>query len=111
MDSGPAPRGASRNDGQSDPSGQRLNFRLLCDELTRRGRINRISRSRAFVEETSMIPTLKRLSGAAIALSLAAACPAFGQQLELKVMAPAAPGGGWDQTARAMQQALVAAKI
>ena len=58
-----------------------------------------------------MIPTLKRLSGAAIALTLAAACPAFGQQLELKVMAPAAPGGGWDQTARAMQQALVAAKI
>ena len=26
-------------------------------------------------------------------------------------MAPAAPGGGWDQTARSMQQALVAAKI
>jgi len=29
-------------------------------------------------------------------------------QTELKVMAPAAPGGGWDQTARSMQQALVA---
>lgn len=26
-------------------------------------------------------------------------------------MAPAAPGGGWDQTARSMQQALVAAGI
>ena len=26
-------------------------------------------------------------------------------------MAPAAPGGGWDQTARSMQQALVAAKL
>jgi putative tricarboxylic transport membrane protein len=26
---------------------------------------------------------------------------------ELRIMAPAAPGGGWDQTARAMQQALV----
>ena len=26
-------------------------------------------------------------------------------------MAPAAPGGGWDQTARAMQQALTAEKI
>jgi putative tricarboxylic transport membrane protein len=29
-------------------------------------------------------------------------------QSELKIMAPAAPGGGWDQTARSMQQALVA---
>jgi putative tricarboxylic transport membrane protein len=29
-------------------------------------------------------------------------------QTDLKIMAPAAPGGGWDQTARAMQQALVA---
>ncbi|MFZ5733613.1 MAG: Bug family tripartite tricarboxylate transporter substrate binding protein [Pseudomonadota bacterium] len=33
------------------------------------------------------------------------------QQLELKLMAPAAPGGGWDQTARAMQQALTASSI
>jgi putative tricarboxylic transport membrane protein len=33
------------------------------------------------------------------------------QQLELKLMAPAAPGGGWDQTARAMQQALTASGI
>src|ERR671916_447383 len=27
-------------------------------------------------------------------------------QMELKILAPAAPGGGWDQTARSMQQAL-----
>jgi putative tricarboxylic transport membrane protein len=27
-------------------------------------------------------------------------------QMELKIIAPAAPGGGWDQTARSMQQAL-----
>jgi putative tricarboxylic transport membrane protein len=32
-------------------------------------------------------------------------------QTDLKIMAPAAPGGGWDQTARAMQQALVAAGL
>jgi putative tricarboxylic transport membrane protein len=32
-------------------------------------------------------------------------------QTDLKIMAPAAPGGGWDQTARAMQQALVATKL
>jgi putative tricarboxylic transport membrane protein len=29
-------------------------------------------------------------------------------QMELKIMAPAGPGGGWDQTARSMQQALTA---
>lgn len=32
-------------------------------------------------------------------------------QLELKIMAPAAPGGGWDGTARSMQQALTASGI
>jgi len=31
--------------------------------------------------------------------------------MELKIMAPAAPGGGWDQTARSMQQVLIAAGI
>src|SRR5215204_218606 len=58
-----------------------------------------------------MIPFHTRLFGAAVALTLAAGSPALSQQLELKIMAPAAPGGGWDQTARSMQQALVAAKI
>src|SRR5215211_100528 len=58
-----------------------------------------------------MIPFHTRLFGAAVSLTLGAATPALSQQLELKIMAPAAPGGGWDQTARAMQQALVAAKI
>jgi putative tricarboxylic transport membrane protein len=53
----------------------------------------------------------RRLFGAVVALTLTAAGPSLAQQLELKVMAPAAPGGGWDQTARSMQQALVAAKI
>jgi putative tricarboxylic transport membrane protein len=32
-------------------------------------------------------------------------------QMEVKIIAPAAPGGGWDQTARSMQQALVAEKL
>src|SRR5262245_23879443 len=31
--------------------------------------------------------------------------------MELKIMAPAAPGGGWDQTARSIQQAMVTEKI
>jgi putative tricarboxylic transport membrane protein len=32
-------------------------------------------------------------------------------QAELKLLAPAAPGGGWDQTARSMQQALTQAGL
>jgi putative tricarboxylic transport membrane protein len=32
-------------------------------------------------------------------------------QTELKIVAPAAPGGGWDQTARSMQQALMTSGI
>ena len=32
-------------------------------------------------------------------------------QMALKIVAPAAPGGGWDQTARSIQQALVAEKL
>jgi putative tricarboxylic transport membrane protein len=39
----------------------------------------------------------------ALAASSASAQPRFA---ELKIIAPAAPGGGWDQTARVMQQAL-----
>ncbi len=58
-----------------------------------------------------MIPFHTRLFGAVGAIVLAASAPALAQQLELKVMAPAAPGGGWDQTARAMQQALVASGV
>jgi putative tricarboxylic transport membrane protein len=57
----------------------------------------------AAVEET-----MRRLVLAATAVLFA--LPAFAQT-ELKIMAPAAPGGGWDQTARAMQQALTAEKI
>lgn len=41
------------------------------------------------------------LAGGGLMLGAAA------QAQDLKIMAPAAPGGGWDQTARAMQQALV----
>ncbi len=38
--------------------------------------------------------------------------PALAQApMEIKLMAPAAPGGGWDQTARSMQQVLVAAGL
>ena len=45
------------------------------------------------------------------ATALAALATPASAQTELKIMAPAAPGGGWDQTARAMQQALTAEKL
>jgi putative tricarboxylic transport membrane protein len=52
------------------------------------------------------------MRAAALATALAVGCAnAALAQMELKIMAPAAPGGGWDQTARSMQQALVAEKI
>lgn len=41
-------------------------------------------------------------------LSAALALPLAAQAAEYTIMAPAAPGGGWDQTARAMQEALTA---
>jgi putative tricarboxylic transport membrane protein len=50
-------------------------------------------------------------SGAiAVALATALATPAAAQ-MELKIIAPAAPGGGWDQTARSLQQAMTAEKL
>ena len=52
---------------------------------------------------------LKR--GAIATIALAGLTTAAFAQMELKIMAPAAPGGGWDGTARSMQQALTAAGI
>ncbi len=57
-----------------------------------------------------MIPSRRltqRLVGAAAALVCGGALAQAPVQ-SLKIMAPAAPGGGWDQTARSMQQALTA---
>jgi putative tricarboxylic transport membrane protein len=53
---------------------------------------------------------MKRILLAAIAAA-SLAVPAFAQTDELTIMAPAGPGGGWDQTARSMQQALQEEKI
>jgi len=53
---------------------------------------------------------IRRLSiSAGFAAVLGAA--ALAAPSELSIMAPAAPGGGWDQTARAMQAALQEAKV
>lgn len=46
----------------------------------------------------------------AVAIGLAAAAPAFALD-SLKILVPAAPGGGWDQTGRALQAALQSEKI
>jgi putative tricarboxylic transport membrane protein len=51
-----------------------------------------------------------RSAALAAALVVGGASAAFAQT-ELKIIAPAAPGGGWDQTARSMQQALTSEKI
>ena len=49
--------------------------------------------------------TIKRLLISAIA-AVGVSLTAHAQPTELSIMAPAAPGGGWDQTARSMQSAL-----
>lgn len=57
-----------------------------------------------------MFATLFR-RGAVAALALAGMTSVAFAQMELKLMAPAAPGGGWDGTARSMQQALTASGL
>jgi putative tricarboxylic transport membrane protein len=49
--------------------------------------------------------------GALAAAAIAGFATSASAQMELKLMAPAAPGGGWDQTARSMQQALTQSGI
>src|SRR5918994_7444466 len=46
------------------------------------------------------------LVGTVLAWGLALAAPAQAEIEGLEIIAPANPGGGWDQTARAMQSAL-----
>jgi len=47
-------------------------------------------------------------AGVLAVIGMAGAAPAAFALDDLKIIAPAAPGGGWDQTARSMQAALVA---
>src|SRR6476660_9778205 len=56
------------------------------------------------------LPIRSFCRGVLIAGATLFATSAFAQ-IELKIIAPAAPGGGWDQTARSIQQALVAEKL
>jgi putative tricarboxylic transport membrane protein len=50
-------------------------------------------------------------SGAIAATLATVLATSAAAQLELKLIAPAAPGGGWDQTARSLQQAMTAEKL
>jgi putative tricarboxylic transport membrane protein len=61
--------------------------------------MNKMFTLRAMRGLTAIAVGMATLTGATAAMALD----------QVKIMAPAAPGGGWDQTARAMQTALVAA--
>jgi putative tricarboxylic transport membrane protein len=54
--------------------------------------------------------SVRILATAALAIALSGASTAFAVD-DLKIIAPAKPGGGWDQTARAMQEVLQTAGI
>lgn len=54
---------------------------------------------------------LSAVAGAALLLTGAGSGPASAQVKGLEIIAPANPGGGWDQTARAMQAAMEAEKL
>ncbi len=62
-------------------------------------------------ETTCCIHSAPRCSRSRSAAGALARAPPLAQVNELKIIAPAAPGGGWDQTARAMQQTLQGEKI
>ena len=57
------------------------------------------------------LPIQSFCRAALIASATLFATSAFAQTMEIKIIAPAAPGGGWDQTARSIQQALTAEKL
>jgi putative tricarboxylic transport membrane protein len=50
-------------------------------------------------------------SGAIAATVATVLATSAAAQMELKIIAPAAPGGGWDQTARSLQQAMTTEKL
>lgn len=52
-----------------------------------------------------------RLLSVTVALAAALFSLPADAQSDLKIMAPAGPGGGWDQTARSMQQALISSQL
>ena len=65
------------------------------------------------VNVSSRLTALRRraLLTTVILCGLGSALPASAQVKSLEIMVPAAPGGGWDQTARAMQNVLQEEKL
>jgi putative tricarboxylic transport membrane protein len=61
----------------------------------------------AFAHRSAIRKLVSGLAAGGLAAMLSTA--ALAQLDEVKIIAPAAPGGGWDQTARSMQSALVSA--
>ena len=62
---------------------------------------------------SSGLKALRRrtLLATVILCGLGSALPALAQVKSLEILVPAAPGGGWDQTARAMQEVLQAEQL
>lgn len=65
----------------------------------------------------AILPSLRSVLSGALAAWAAGAAPAFAQSSSgvffdhVRLIAPAAPGGGWDQTARVMQDTMLRAGI
>src|SRR4030042_756924 len=83
--------------GVARPDQGSMLVQFLVSSLSRK-RLTMKSRNRAI------------LGGPLLAVAMLFAPSAFAQ-MEVKIIAPAAPGGGWDQTARTIQQTLVAEKL
>ena len=58
-----------------------------------------------------MLVTKLVRSASIAAIFVTAFATSASAQLELRIIAPAAPGGGWDQTARALQQSMTSEKL
>src|SRR4051812_21170163 len=58
-----------------------------------------------------LTPARQLLAAAVLSVSCLAVAPAHAQVSGLEIVAPASPGGGWDQHARALQQALMAKNL
>ena len=65
------------------------------------------------VNVSSRLTALRRraLLTTVILCGLGSALPATAQVKSLEILVPAAPGGGWDQTARVMQEVLQAEQL
>jgi putative tricarboxylic transport membrane protein len=92
----PASRQARREAGRGKPAWPQTTFAIVVRSLDMRFRHRRLP---ALARPAALVAVL--VLGALASPSLAQGIPG-----PLRLIAPAAPGGGWDQTARVMQQVL-----